>query len=74
VLRTNAPAAGVNGRGAVTDAVADASLTVAEPEGCDGDDPELHAAVTIAIAPQKTENRFISLPFMSKSLLPSSQF
>jgi len=59
LLRTTAPAAGVNGRGVVTDAVADASLTVVELEGCDGDEPELHAAVAIAIAPQKTEDRFI---------------
>jgi len=59
LLRTNAPAAGVSGRGVVTDAVADASLTVVELDGCDGDEPELHAAVAIAIAPQKTKNRFI---------------
>jgi len=58
-LRTNAPAAGVSGRGVVTDAVADASLTAAEPEGCDGDEPELHAAEAIAIAPHNTEKRFI---------------
>jgi len=59
LLRTNPPAAGVSGRGVVTDAVADASLTVVELDGCDGDEPELHAAVAIAIAPQKTKNRFI---------------
>jgi hypothetical protein len=40
--------------------VADESLTAADPDGCDGDDPELHAAVAIATAPQNTENRLIA--------------
>jgi hypothetical protein len=53
----------VSSRGAVTDAVADASLTAVEPEGCDGDEPELQAAVAIANAPHQTKKRFITCNF-----------
>jgi hypothetical protein len=64
-LRTSAPAAGLSGRGAVTEALAFASATAGDADGSAGDAPLLHAAAPAAItiaAPNRNE-RFMDVSF-----------